>query len=284
MEPEVQHVSDTALWVATYRAEESERPDALFRDPYARRLAGEKGQTISRRMVGSQYTRFNVVMRTCIIDRFLRQEIANGVDLVVNLGAGLDTRPYRLELPATLRWVEADFPHMIDAKEAALAAEKPACRLERRRVDLSDDAARGAFLDELQGRAKKILVITEGVVPYLTNEQTAALARDLAARDRFRFWVLDYNSPVVTEYLKKSKIRRQLKNAPFQFQPADYFAFFDALGWKPKEVRYLADEAIAQGRPIPMPLFMRFLLPIMPRAKREEFRRFTAYVLLEPKR
>jgi O-methyltransferase involved in polyketide biosynthesis len=36
----IRNVSDTALWVATYRALESERPDALFNDPFARRLAG----------------------------------------------------------------------------------------------------------------------------------------------------------------------------------------------------------------------------------------------------
>ena len=36
----ISHVSDTAHWVAMYRAMESERPDALFRDPHARRLAG----------------------------------------------------------------------------------------------------------------------------------------------------------------------------------------------------------------------------------------------------
>ena len=42
----IETISDTALWVATYRAMESERPDAIFRDPFARRLAGSRGQAI----------------------------------------------------------------------------------------------------------------------------------------------------------------------------------------------------------------------------------------------
>lgn len=46
--PLVRDVSDTALWVAVYRARETERPDALFRDPYARRLAGARGEQIAR--------------------------------------------------------------------------------------------------------------------------------------------------------------------------------------------------------------------------------------------
>jgi O-methyltransferase involved in polyketide biosynthesis len=43
-------ISDTALWVALYRARESERPDALFHDPFARRLAGRRGEEIARAM------------------------------------------------------------------------------------------------------------------------------------------------------------------------------------------------------------------------------------------
>jgi methyltransferase (TIGR00027 family) len=278
----ISHVSDTALWVATYRAEESERPDALFRDPFARRLAGTKGEAISRQVVGSQYTRWNVVLRTCIIDRFLTSEIAAGVDLVLNLGAGLDTRPYRMRLPKHLRWIEADFPHVLEAKESALAGEAPACRLERRPADLSDDGARRAFLDEVAGSAKKIFVITEGVVPYLTNEQVDVLARDLRERAAFRFWVTEYISAEVMEYLRKGRFRRQLKKAPFRFAPGDWFGFFRERGWREKEVRYLADESVAHGRPIPMPLLARLLMPFVPRARREKMRRFSAYMLLEP--
>jgi len=44
----ISSVSDTARWVALYRAMESDRPDALFRDPYARRLAGAAGAAAER--------------------------------------------------------------------------------------------------------------------------------------------------------------------------------------------------------------------------------------------
>ena len=42
----ISNVSDTARWVALYRAMETDRPDALFKDPYARRLAGAEGEEI----------------------------------------------------------------------------------------------------------------------------------------------------------------------------------------------------------------------------------------------
>lgn len=50
----IRHISDTALWVAVYRAQESERPDAVFRDPLARRLAGERGAQIAATMPFAQ--------------------------------------------------------------------------------------------------------------------------------------------------------------------------------------------------------------------------------------
>jgi len=45
--PLIRNISDTARWVAVYRARETERADGLFRDPFARRLAGTRGEEIA---------------------------------------------------------------------------------------------------------------------------------------------------------------------------------------------------------------------------------------------
>jgi O-methyltransferase involved in polyketide biosynthesis len=132
-EPLISHVSDTARWVATYRAVESARPDALFNDHLADRLAGERGRAVAR---------------TKIIDDVIIEAIGDGCDKVLNLAAGLDTRPYRLDLPPDFAWVEADLPQLLAEKEQALADQTPRCRLTRHGVDLADPAARDAFLNE----------------------------------------------------------------------------------------------------------------------------------------
>src|SRR5262245_61052111 len=90
----IDDVSDTAFWIAHYRGLETERPDALFRDPLAKLLAGDRGKQIAETMPRANFTSWAVVMRTCMIDDFIRFAIAQGVDTVLNLGAGLDTRPY----------------------------------------------------------------------------------------------------------------------------------------------------------------------------------------------
>src|SRR5689334_5800467 len=124
-EPSLRNISDTALWVAVYRARENERPDPLFRDPFARKLAGPRGEEIAREMQAGQRHEWPFAARTVRIDQIVTEQIKQGADLVINLAAGLDTRPYRMDLPASLKWVEVDLPAMIEYKEEILAGEKP---------------------------------------------------------------------------------------------------------------------------------------------------------------
>ena len=96
----IENVSDTARWVAFYRAMETERPDAVFRDPYARRLAGPEGERMVDEMPRGRTTAWAMITRTAVFDEiildFVRQQ---QIDLVLNLAAGLDARPWRLALP-----------------------------------------------------------------------------------------------------------------------------------------------------------------------------------------
>ena len=124
----IRNISDTALWVAVYRARENDRPEALFRDPYARKLAGERGEQIAKQMESRVTHEWPYIARTVRFDQILRDQIEDGTDMVVNLAAGLDTRPYRMELPSGLQWVEVDLPAMIDYKEELLRNEKPRCQ------------------------------------------------------------------------------------------------------------------------------------------------------------
>ena len=165
----IQNVSDTAFMVAGFRAAENERPNPLFRDPLAAKLAGDHDKNILATMPKAFMGAWSVVIRTVIIDNLINQALAEGVDTILNLGAGLDTRPYRMALPKTLRWVEVDYPHVIALKEERLAGEEPYCRLKRIKLDLTDRAARRQFLADMSAEATKVLVLNEGVAPYLTE-------------------------------------------------------------------------------------------------------------------
>src|SRR5438552_6432655 len=87
VEPLIRDISDTARWVAVYRARESERPDAVFRDPYARALAGERGEQIANALPLAQENAWAWTTRTQLFDCHVSQQIAAGAGMVVNLAA-----------------------------------------------------------------------------------------------------------------------------------------------------------------------------------------------------
>jgi methyltransferase (TIGR00027 family) len=278
----INDVSDTALWVAYYRAVETNRSDALFRDPLAAVLIGERGKKIAEYMQSTaRYTEWSVVIRTVIIDDYINNLIKAGIDTVINLGAGLDTRPYRMNLPKSLRWIEVDYPHIVDHKDNALKSEVPSCQLTRIAADLANDSERNKLLLDLGSQCSKALIITEGVIPYLTEDQTAALARDLFEQPAFAYWITEYFSPGVYRYLQTRRQTEKMKNAPFQFFPINWFGFFERHGWKPNSIRFTTEESIRLHRAVPMPWFAFLFKLLASKATIEKSKKMTGYILFE---
>jgi methyltransferase (TIGR00027 family) len=255
----VRGISDTARWVAYFRARETERTDALFRDPYAERLAGTHGFQIANTLPDGNKHEWAWVARTYLFDQFLSRAIHDGADLVVNLAAGLDARPYRMNLPATLQWVEVDLPDIVSYKEEILGNEKPRCRLERVSLDLSDIARRRALFAELDARAAKVVVASEGLLIYFTSEEVGSLATDLAGAKHFQSWIIDLASPGQLRLMQRTT-GKQLSEAgaAFKFGPSEGAHFFARYGWEAKDVHGLLKTA-AQFKRAPVELLS--LLP-----------------------
>jgi methyltransferase (TIGR00027 family) len=247
-------VSETAHWIAAYRAMETNRPDAIFRDPYAARLAGPLGDKVPKGVPP-----WPMIVRTRLIDDLILDSVKSGVDRVLNLAAGLDTRPYRLALPKSLRWIEADLPAITAMKEAALANETPACELLREKVDLSDAAARGAFLDRALEGTQNALVLTEGLLVYLEESAVRSLADDLHRRPQVRFWMIDMASPGILKRMQKATEAHLDESERMKFAPANGIAFYEASGWKTRDLLPMFRAAVRYNRvPFWMKLFQFF--------------------------
>lgn len=259
-EQSLRNISDTALWVAIYRARETERPDALFRDPFARKLAGARGEQIAREMQAGQRYEWPYIARTLRFDQIILEQVKQGVDLVINLAAGLDTRPYCMELPASLKWVEVDLPAMIDYKEEILSAEKPRCSLERVRLDLADVPARRELFQRLGSSSKRALVLSEGLLVYLTRDAVTELGCDLSAQSSFRDWAIDLCSPGLLKMLQQNLGALEKAGSPLKFGPEEGPDFFNASGWKPAEV-YSMLKTAAKIKRLPFGLRLMALLP-----------------------
>src|SRR5438874_5914992 len=203
---EITHVSDTALMVAACRALESECPDGFVHDPFAARLAGERGSAILRALPHPEMMRFGIGVRSRFMDELLLQALASKpIATVLSMGCGLDTRPWRLELPPDLRWIEVDFADMLDYKDALMLAETPRCRRQRITADLNDAAQRRSIY--LAAGPAPALMVTEGLLMYLPAATVESLAAESWQECGIAHWMSDITTTAFAKAINMDTIQ-----------------------------------------------------------------------------
>lgn len=281
----IRNVSDTALWTAMYRASESERDDALFHDPYARRLAGERGAAIVRALPHGQSMAWAMVVRTAVIDEIVLDCVAHGAGAVVNLGCGLDTRAYRLALPAKLHWLDVDLPGMVAYRRSSLEGEAAACDHADIAADIGESRALADVFAVASANAGPALVLTEGLLVYLEQRQVDSLAVALHAEPRIRWWLTDLIAPLLLMTVgRRWRPHLAEARAPLRFAPAEGGRYFASLGWHEAEFRSLWDESIRLRRPSPLAWFWGPLGALSFPGAKQSLQRLASVVLLERRR
>jgi methyltransferase (TIGR00027 family) len=246
---QITHVSDTALLVAACRAIETADRDGWIRDPFAARLAGERGMAMLQSMPHPEMMRFGMAVRTRFIDELLLDALASHpIATVLSMGCGLDTRPWRLDLPAHLRWIEVDFPDMLDYKESLLSADAPRCCRERLTADLNDPAQRRAVYRS--AGSAPALMITEGLLMYLPAATVEAIAAEAPLHTGIARWMAD----ITTTAFEKA-INMDLRRTVGHVQASDYLKGEQILdtvsrhGWTTTARRsYITDMGFALPR------------------------------------
>lgn len=227
-------VARTAFWTAYCRAVESRSAAPLVVDPLAERLCGPEGLAIGEAMEGEGRAHASVVVRTRVVDERIAAAVAlDGARDVVLLGAGLDARAFRLRLPRGVRFLETDYPELLEWKGARLAEEAPpeGVSVERRPLELRDPAAVGALLRSLGDRPR--VVVLEGVLAYLAPEEARALLDAIAAVDAPTRVVADVGGGLWSA-LFAGRVRAAVarSGAPYRTQIADARRFFERAGYQ----------------------------------------------------
>jgi methyltransferase (TIGR00027 family) len=175
----------TALGGARIRAAESARPDPLFDDPLAAAfLAAAEPAAVPDEAAGEVGTAFAVgmVVRTRLLDDEAVAAAGAGCRQVVLLGAGLDTRAFRIGWPPGTRVFELDRPEVVAFKERVLAERAAAPRCER--IPVPVDLA-GPWNDPLLaagfGPDRPTLWVPEGLLTYLSADDAARLFATVTA-------------------------------------------------------------------------------------------------------
>eukprot|EP00011_Vannellida_sp_DIVA3-517-6-12_P003736 CAMPEP_0114626852 /NCGR_PEP_ID=MMETSP0168-20121206/11996_1 /TAXON_ID=95228 ORGANISM="Vannella sp., Strain DIVA3 517/6/12" /NCGR_SAMPLE_ID=MMETSP0168 /ASSEMBLY_ACC=CAM_ASM_000044 /LENGTH=257 /DNA_ID=CAMNT_0001838171 /DNA_START=1 /DNA_END=771 /DNA_ORIENTATION=+ len=193
------YAETTALFIAKERALETAREDALFKDPYAEHLGGMCGQNLSDKVKShaeafgfGDWTGFHeqwTAVRTAYIDNWLNKAIeAHGDNAsslqVVNLGAGVCTRPYRLQSLGKVAAVfQVDLEAMTNFRKKVLATIDGLTAIPQTIhdlvCDLSTDALPGVLEEAGFRRDKPTLWVLEGLVMYLAKDRQIALLKQL---------------------------------------------------------------------------------------------------------
>jgi methyltransferase (TIGR00027 family) len=262
-------VSMTALGVAWVRALESGRPDRLFDDPLAARFVAASGwdppdlssgaddETTRTLLVLAQ----SVIVRTRFLDDLLADAWAGGCRRVVILGAGLDTRAFRLTWPPGSRCFEVDLAPVLAFKAEVLdrAGAVAACDRVAIAADLLADDWPRRLLDAGFRPEEPAVWIAEGLLIYFSQAQN----------DRLLAQVGDLSGPGHRLAITSSRPDRPLRPtstpgaagaaalhdpdaviALWRWEgPAEPAAWLAGHGWK-AEVYDREERAVAYGRPL----------------------------------
>jgi O-methyltransferase involved in polyketide biosynthesis len=184
-----------------------------------------------------------------------------------------------MKLPATLRWVELDFPNIVELKNATLAEHDSVCALERVGMDLLDRPSLHKLLARYGGTSKNALVITEGVLSYLSVHEVATLASELHATPSIRYWIQDFDNAGQRRLPRGWAAK--LKAAPILFKVNDWFGFFENYGWRSSRVITSLEESQRINRPYPIDFPFGLMLRALPVAVRHKLQSLTGAVLMQ---
>jgi methyltransferase (TIGR00027 family) len=155
--------------------QDAERSNPVCGDIYARAFMNEDGLRILEAFKDETHANASNVARHRLIDDFLRQELLADPGLcVVIIGAGFDSRAFRLKGGT---WVELDEPQVIAYKNERLPASNCENELHRIPMDFSTDSLEEK-LSSFSSRSPIVIVI-EGVFIYLEEEVIGQLLHNL---------------------------------------------------------------------------------------------------------
>lgn len=128
--------------------------------------------TLNTRLVDQRSKVFDVAVRTKRLDEIVRRFVAAEPDaVVVDLGAGLDGRIFRVDPPPTVQWYDIDFPEVIALRRQVLPKYANAHAVG---ADLTDRR----WLQELPAD-RPAMIVADGVIPFLTQEDFVSLVSRL---------------------------------------------------------------------------------------------------------
>jgi O-methyltransferase involved in polyketide biosynthesis len=171
--PVLTPIEETLYLTLCGRALDNHLPHPILGDLMAEELVGRLGYDCARFRLSASPI-LNIALRAKKLDQVAQQFLGRHPDAVgLDLGAGLDTRAFRIAPPAGVDWYDVDYPEVITARRQLLPARANARNLA---ADLTDPA----WLAAVPGD-RPAVIVADGLMAFLTSDDMVALVRRLVA-------------------------------------------------------------------------------------------------------
>ena len=140
----------------------------------------------------------HLICRTRFIDDLIEESTSAGIEQYVILGAGYDSRAYRLKLPPKLKIFEVDQPEVQGIKRLKL----PKSISNRKNIiyvsiDFNNQSLKEQLLDAGFDESKSTIYTLEGVSQYIPKEALSSTLKELATLNA------NSNSKIFISYVNK---------------------------------------------------------------------------------
>ncbi len=154
---------------------DAEHPRSLCHDIYAKRFMDERGMQIFEPFKSETMPNISNSVRCYSIDEAIRHQLKTHPNsLIVTVGAGFDSRPYRIQGG---QWVEIDEAHLMKLKDEKLPISECANTLTRICIEFATET----LLDKLDAyrQHQNVIIVIEGVFMYLEESAIHATISQL---------------------------------------------------------------------------------------------------------
>ena len=232
-------VPETMLITLWAKATETNRPDALLRDPKAVEIMNRIDYDFTK-FRGGTMSQVGCCIRADLIDREAKKFLKAHPDaVVIQLGAGIDARYDRLGRPAVTHWYDLDLPEAIDLRRRLLPETEHNTYLAMSFLDFR-------WIDTVRAHGRPVLLILEGVLMYFTEAEVRnffdAICRDLPDGTTILFDMLAYS--LVNNAKHHDVVKKADKTVEFKWSVLDTL---EMERWNPRihlvREYYMSDHA-----------------------------------------
>ncbi len=164
-------VQETLLIPLWARAVETSRSDPIITDQYAVSMIESIAYDFSK-FKSAWMSQLGVSIRTMLIDKALKDFMyRNDKSVIINIGAGLDTRFMRLS-QSYKHWYDIDLPDVIELRRRFFSDSGNYTMLATSVYDYS-------WVDAIRSDGSPVMIIAEGVLMYFEEDEVGSLFRNL---------------------------------------------------------------------------------------------------------